>query len=184
MTKHNFEKVEDDWDEENYFLRCQTCGYHKLPSRKSADPKCPIIPKDMIATLRESDEYEGYFEHYEHKVNAVSCAEDISWWYVKHIGPSTNLKTRVFVIVKGVIYGFFTLDEITYDWTDMEWHLRFDKHFYIKPIKMTGFRGKRFRKFDYTIIPKCSYCGSADIKKEKCTNCGNDFKPDEQVRED
>ena len=179
MTKHDFEKIEDNWDQEDFFLRCKICGYHKLPSRKSKDPKCPIEPKDMVATLRESDEYEGYFTHYETKIHAVSNAQDMSWWYVKNIGPHTNLKTRVFVIVKGVIYGFFTLCDIMYDWQYNDWHLMFGKHFYIKPIKMTGFRGKRFRKFEYTVISKCSYCGSKDIKNEKCTNCGNEFKPKE-----
>ena len=179
MARHDFEKVKDDWDENKFFLRCKVCGYHKLPTRKSPDPKCPIIPKDIVATLRESNEYEGYFTHYEEKITAVSNSEDMAWWYIKHIGGNINLDTRVFVIVKGVIYGFFELSEITYDWDYKEWHLIFGKHFYIKPIKMKGFQGRRFRDFDYTILPKCSYCGSEDIRDNQCKNCGNDFRPKE-----
>jgi hypothetical protein len=90
------------------------------------------------------------FEHLEEKVNAVDNPSQMSYWYMKRLGTNITLQSKVFVTTEGTVTGYFTIAEIRYEYG--EWNIIFDNWMRIKPIKLPGFRGFRYRKFEYEVL--------------------------------
>ena len=96
---------------------------------------------DIVVTLPVD---RGGFFHLEEK------AEDPSYWAMKRRPKNFSLNDKVFICTEGEVHGYFEVVDIYYD--TGEWIIDFIHDSWTEldsPIKMKGFQGFRYRKFDY-----------------------------------
>ena len=123
---------------------------------------------DIVVTLPK-----GNMGHLYEKIDATK-EDELTWWDMKRQPNRFNDDEKVFVVCAGKVRGFFTvayirhhfpyavpyaaqkigyLHEIYYeipiDDDETEIRIFFDEWTAIKPIKMKGFQGFRYRKFQW-----------------------------------
>ena len=73
-----------------------------------------------------------------------------SYWFMKRKPKSITEDSKVFICTEGKVHCYFFIDEC--GWEDGEFIIYFDDWELIKPIKMKGFQGFRYRKFDFEML--------------------------------
>jgi len=105
---------------------------------------------DIVVTLPKK---EGGFDHLHEKIHTIENEEELAYWHMKRFPKKFQHPfEKMFVCADGIVRGFFTIDHVEYEEIN-----EYDKPYIIwlkewtpiKPIKMKGFRGFRYRKFKW-----------------------------------
>lgn len=146
VKQHNFKKKV--WISlKNTWLECQDCGY-RAKHKVKKHPECPVVTKDIVVTLKKDPEYDVY-EHLEEKMGDIGSPDEMGYWYFNSRRINLTTKSKVFVVTKSKITGFFTIEDIIWDYS--EWIINFNNWFYIDSISMSGFQGIKYFKQKYQI---------------------------------
>lgn len=103
---------------------------------------------DIVVTLPIN---RGGLFHLQDKV------EEPSFWRMKQRPKRFDDRDKVFICTEGLVRGFFEVyniyyeDDPHYEEDYMHWLIEFEPETWteIKPIKMRGFQGFRYRKFKW-----------------------------------
>ena len=98
---------------------------------------------DIVVTLPK---YYGY-DHLLHK--NLACQHGLTtWWKMKRLPKKLNFESKIFIVFNGEIEQYFTILDIN----ENKNKIYLDKFRNIKIIKMKGFQGFRYRKFEFQEI--------------------------------
>lgn len=73
-----------------------------------------------------------------------------SYWSMKRKPKSLTSDSKVFVCTEGKVHLYFEINECL--WEDGKFIIYFGDWIEIKPIRMKGFQGFRYRKFNFEEI--------------------------------
>ena len=126
---------------------------------------------DIVVTLPKK---EGGFDHLHDKVHTIEHEGELAYWHMKRFPKKfAHPHDKIFICADGTIHGFFTVDHIEHDEYDDNYVVWFKEWTTIKPIRMAGFRGYRYRKFQWEQDGGvCNDCGRPTNYRECAADAG------------
>ena len=103
-----------------------------------------IENNDIVVTLAKKNA-----DHLEEKIGALNNWNE-AWWIMKRI-PKRNFNI-IFITCNGIINYYFTIKKKVFNPEENLYFIYFGDYQKIKPIRMKGFQGFRYRKFNYEVI--------------------------------
>jgi hypothetical protein len=121
--------------------------------------------RDIVVTLPKGDR-----KHLQEKIDTV--VEGYAWWDLRRKPREIALDSKIFVVCKNIIEGYFTIDKLVKEFADdkyqrpkdeyrdasghlpeeIQLRIFFDEWKRVKNIRMKGFQGFKYRDFEYEEI--------------------------------